>query len=166
MLRSTMVRVGLVLIALTLATAPVAAATSFRFVSPLNSDEEVPPNDSTATGFASFVISDDEQSVTYRLIVANINDVTQSHIHCGAPGVNGPVVVFLFGFDPVGVTENGILAEGTFTDANVIDRPDSLACPGGIANLDDLIEKIRTGNAYTNVHTIAIPGGEIRGLIR
>ena len=166
MLRTTTLRVGLALLALALAVSPVVAGNMSKFKSPLNSSEEVPPNDSTAAGFASFTISEDEQSITYRLIVANINDVTQSHIHCGAPGVNGPVIVFLFGFNPVGVTENGILAEGTITNANVIPRADSPACPGGVANLAELIAKIRSGNAYTNVHTIALPGGEIRGLIR
>ena len=166
MLRTTSLRVGLALIALALAVSPVVAGNSSKFVSPLNSDEEVPPNGSNAAGFASFKISADETSITYRLIVANINDVTQSHIHCGPPGVNGPVVVFLFGFDPVGVTENGILAEGTITNADVIPRDASAACPGGVANLADVIAKIRAGEAYTNVHTIALPGGEIRGLIR
>ena len=40
------------------------------------------------------------------------------------------------------------------------------ACPGGIATLADLLAKIRSGGAYTNVHTIQWPAGEIRGDIR
>jgi hypothetical protein len=76
------------------------------------------------------------------------------------------VVAFLFGFDPAGVSENGVLAEGTITAANVIPRPDSPACPGGVANFDDLIAKMRSGDAYVNVHTVAFPAGEIRGQLK
>ena len=97
---------------------------------------------------------------------ANIDDVTQSHIHCGPPGVAGPVVVFLFGFVAEGVTVNGRLSEGTITAANVIPRPDSAACPGGIADFDDLLAKMRSGDTYVNVHTIENPPGEIRGQLR
>jgi hypothetical protein len=31
--------------------------------------------------------------------------------------------------------------------------------------LDDLLEQMRAGNTYVNVHTKAHPGGEIRGQI-
>jgi hypothetical protein len=100
------------------------------------------------------------------LIVANIEGVTQSHIHCGAEGVNGPVVAFLFGPVLGGLDANGVLAQGALTNANTIPRPDSAQCPGGVANFDELIAKIRSGEAYVNVHTLANPGGEIRGQIR
>jgi hypothetical protein len=80
--------------------------------------------------------------------------------------VAGPVVVFLYGFNPVGVTVNGILAEGTITQADVIPRAASAACPGGVATLADVIDKIETGGAYANVHTLTWPAGEIRGSIR
>jgi hypothetical protein len=129
------------------------------------SDERPVPVDTNAAGNARYEISADETSITYRLIVANIDDVTQAHIHCGGPEAAGPVVAFLYGFGPT-VTQNGILAEGTITAEDVIPRPDSPACPGGVADLADLIEKIRSGEAYTNVHTVAFPGGEIRGTIR
>jgi len=57
-----------------------------------------------------------------------------------------------------------VLSEGTATSANVIARPDSPECPGGIANFEQLIAKMRAGETYTNVHTMpAFPGGEIRG---
>lgn len=55
--------------------------------------------------------------------------------------------------------------------------PNSAACPGGIATFADVLEKIRAGNAYVNVHTSDgvppnntgpgdFPGGEVRGQIR
>lgn len=167
MIRSTSLRIGLALLVLAVAALPVVAGQNWSFVSPLKGAAERPnPVDTNAAGFAKFVVNADETAVTYRLIVANIDGVTQSHIHCGGPEVAGPVVAFLFGLNAAGVTENGILAEGTITAANVIPRPDSAACPGGVANLADLIEKIRAGEAYTNVHTLTWPGGEIRGTIR
>lgn len=104
--------------------------------------------DTLAQGQAIFKLSKDGTALDFKLIVANIENVTQSHIHCGAQGVNGPVVVFLFGFLPMGVDVNGILAEGTITPENVIPRPDSESCPGGIANFEELLAKIRSGDAY------------------
>jgi hypothetical protein len=159
-------RVGLALIALAMAASPVLAGGDFNFRSPMSGDAERPiPVVTDATGVATYKLSADETELSYRLIVANIDGVTQSHIHCGGPEDAGPVVAFLFGFNAAGVTENGVLAEGTITAANVIPRADSPACPGGVANLADLVEKLRTGGAYTNVHTLEWPGGEIRGQI-
>jgi hypothetical protein len=106
----------------------------------------------------------DGGEASWRSIVSNIEDVTQAHIHCGGPAVNGPVVVFLFGLDAT-PDDQRVLSTGTFDDSDVIDRPDSAACPGGIANFDDLMEKIATVEAYVNVHTTANPGGEIRGQV-
>jgi hypothetical protein len=76
------------------------------------------------------------------------------------------VVAFLFGPVLGGLDANGVLAQGALTNANTIPRPDSAQCPGGVANFDELIAKIRSGEAYVNVHTLANPGGEIRGQIR
>jgi hypothetical protein len=33
-------------------------------------------------------------------------------------------------------------------------------------DLEDLLEAMRSGNTYVNVHTSQYPGGEIRGQIR
>ena len=136
-----------------------------NFVAPLKGREEVPPVDTKATGLAKFQLSKDGTQLDYKLIASNIQGVTQAHIHCGAPGVLGPVVIFLFGFDPAGVDSNGILAQGTLTAAGLIPLPDSPECPGGIADFDDLIERLKSGDAYANVHTLANPVGEIRGHI-
>ncbi len=131
-----------------------------------NGSGEVPANDSQGQAQAIFQLSEDGTSMDFKLNVTNIVGVTQSHIHCGAPGVNGPVVVFLYGFNAAGVDPHGTLNEGTITNANVIPRPDSPVCPGGVANLADVIEKMNNGGAYVNVHTLALPPGEIRGDIK
>jgi hypothetical protein len=57
-----------------------------------------------------------------------------------------------------GGDQNGSLSEGTFTAANLI---------GPLAGqpLSALIDAIRAGNTYVNVHTEVSPGGEIRSQI-
>jgi len=138
---------------------------------PLSGDEEVPARPTRARGTAIFHLSDDGESLAYRLVVANIENVVQSHIHLGAPGVNGPVVVFLYGVVPSGGGRvQGVLAEGTLTASDFIN---DLAG----SSMSDLIAEMLAGNAYVNVHTndgVApsntgpgdFPGGEVRGQIR
>ncbi len=142
------------------------------FVAPHSGDQEVAdvPVVTRARGQAVFQLNKEGTELRYRLIVANIENVLQAHIHCGAAGVNGPVVAFLYPDGPPAVLIpgrlNGILATGVITADDVIARPDSEACPGGVANFDELVEKLRTGGAYSNVHTEQYPPGEIRGQIR
>jgi hypothetical protein len=124
----------------------------------LKGDHEVPPNDSKGSGVAQFQLSDDGTSMHYKLVVANTENITQSHIHIGPRGANGPVVVFLYGFNAAGTSENGVLSEGDFTAANLIARP----AIGFGATMPELVAALRSGNAYVNVHTIQLPGGEIR----
>ena len=140
-----------------------------HFGTALSGREENPPVPTTARGNAIFTLSSDATELAYKLIVANIDNVTQAHIHCGPAGVNGPIVVWLYPSAPpsqlIPGTTNGILNEGIATNADVIARPDSPACPGGVADLSDVIEKLSSGGAYANVHTSAFPPGEIRGQI-
>lgn len=158
--------VCLAVLCLTMAgTASAQPPAAFHFIAPLEGEQEVPPVETTAAGLAQLQLNDDDATLHFKLLVAHIEGVTQAHVHCGAEGVNGPVVIFLFGFDPAGVSVNGIIAEGTITDADVIARPDSAACPGGVAGFDDLIAKMRRAATYVNVHTLAHPGGEIRGQV-
>lgn len=140
-----------------------------NFVAPHSGDQEVPPVETRARGLATFQLSKDGTELHYQLSVANIEDVTQAHIHCGTPDVAGPVVAFLYPPEPpaelIPGRFDGVLARGTVTESDVIPRPDSEACPGGVATLDDVLEKMRSGAAYSNVHTEAHPPGEIRGKI-
>ncbi len=166
MARRLALRLGLALIVVAIAAGPTLAA-QLRFTASLKGANERPvPVDTNAAGLARFWLNSDETEIHYKLIVANIDGVTQAHIHCGTPDVAGPVVAFLYGFNAAGVTVNGVLAEGVITQANVIARPSSAACPGGVATLADIIAKMRSGGAYANVHTLAWPAGEERGTIR
>jgi hypothetical protein len=164
-----------VIVSLT-ATATVFAD-SLKFKTKLAGANEVPPVgvviNTRAKGEAEFKLSKDGTELRYKLKVSKIENAFMAHIHLGPAGANGPIVVWLFpGTAPVpgplGVgRQNGKLAEGTITAANLV---------GPLAGhpLSDLVAAIQAGNAYVNVHTndgIAptntgpgdFPGGEIRG---
>ena len=142
-----------------------------RFFAHLSAASEVPANESIAKGQALFELSDDGSELYYTLIVANIQNVTASHIHLAPEGVNGPVVAFLYGSaPPAGGRFDGVLATGVITAADLV---------GPLAGqpLSALIDNLRAGSAYVNVHTndgVAptntgpgdFPGGEIRGQVR
>jgi len=128
----------------------------------LTGDEEVPVRDTQAQGQAIFQISPDGTSISYKLIVANIENVTQAHIHMAPFGVNGGIVVWLYPAAPpaqlIPGRTQGILGEGVITEASLV---------GALAgqSLDVLIDAIEAGNTYVNVHTEQFPPGEIRGQI-
>jgi len=128
----------------------------------LSGGEEVPPVDTRAQGQAVFQLSRDGSELSYRLIVANIQNVTQAHIHMAPRGVNGPVVAWLYPEGPptqlIPGRFNGVLATGTIT-------ADDLVGPLAGAELEELIEAMLAGNLYVNVHTSQFPPGEIRGQI-
>lgn len=117
----------------------------------------------SATGQAIFRVSADGMSMSYQLIVANITNVTVSHIHVAPVGVNGPVIVWLYPASPPPGPPtgpfSGVLASGTITGANLVG-------PMLGNSMADLIALITAGNTYVNVHTVANPGGEIRGQLQ
>ena len=129
----------------------------------LTGDQELPtPTDSRAQGQAIFTLSEDGASLHFKLVVANIENVTQAHIHGPinpATGTAG-IVVWLYPSAPPSVLipgrTQGVLAEGTITTANFM---------GGLANqpFSALIDMIEARLAYVNVHTSQFPPGEIRG---
>lgn len=87
-----------------------------------------------------------------------IRQATAAHIHLGGFGQNGPVAAFLFHSEtPRDFQPGDRIARGTLTDANVIARP------GFAPSVAALVERIRQGRAYVNLHTTAHPPGEIRG---
>lgn len=142
-----------------------------NFVAHLSGGEEVPVRETLAAGQAVFRYDAAADVLHYRLIVANIDNVVAAHIHIAPAGVNGPVVAFLAGnFPPAGGRTDGVLAQGTIGSGNLV---------GPLAGQDlaVLVESLRTGGAYVNVHTndgVAptntgpgdFPGGEVRGQIR
>lgn len=139
-----------------------SAGIPLNFRAHLSGGEEVPPVTTEATGQAIFQLSKDGTELSYKLIVANIQNVSMAHIHVAPEGVNGPVVVWLYPSGPppqlIPGRSSGILGEGVITS-------DNLVGPLVGHSLSDLVELIQAGETYVNVHTSQFPAGEIRGQI-
>jgi len=132
------------------------------FVAHLWGREQVPAVATRALGVATFEVAADGNSIRYRLEVSRAVNVQMAHIHVAPPGQNGPVVVWLYPSAPPPQLRpgrfDGELASGVITAA-------SLVGPLARQPLSALLERVRVGEAYVNVHTLAYPGGEIRGQI-
>lgn len=124
----------------------------------LTSAAEVPPVQSSASGFAELEVEEGSDNMEYGIIAINIDKVTKAHIHQGSSSEAGPVVATLFNAStPTGPT-SGELTDGFITSAN-------LEGPLQGKQLSDLIALMQNGQAYINVHTEQNPDGEIRGTI-
>ncbi len=143
---------------------------SKNFVAHCQSENEVPARDSNAQAEAIFQLSKDGSELSYKLVVANIDNVVAAHIHVAPAGVNGPIVVFLFGNASAGGGRTqGVIGDGTVTAANLIGPLTGMP-------LSALVTALRNGGAYVNVHTndgVApantgpgdFPGGEVRAQV-
>jgi hypothetical protein len=118
----------------------------------LTGSEEVPPVQTEATGTAVFIPMGMD-SVDYSVNATNIQGATAGHIHLGAKGENGPVVVTLFKYD---TPMNEVSENGTIT-------ADKLEGPLAGKQISDLAAAGNNGTLYVNVHTEQNPNGEIRG---
>jgi hypothetical protein len=107
----------------------------------LSGANEVPPVTTPATGTATVTIRPDH-TVSVKVSATGMN-ATASHIHQGAAGANGPVIV------PFTKT-----ADNTFV------------APDGAKLTDAQYDAYKAGNLYVNVHSAAYPGGEIRGQLK
>lgn len=148
-----------------LLTASGALAAQMNFRAHMASEVIVPLPagvESNAQGQAIFHLSDDEMTVDYKINVANVDHVIMAHIHrYVGDGRNGPILVWLYPSptssgpgSPTGRVD-GNLVKGSFDASNV---------RGGLT-LEQVVEMMRTGEAYVNVHTSQAPAGEINGHI-
>jgi hypothetical protein len=159
MKRITLLTLILVL-ALLAAVGSVSANGKRTFTAHLKA--EAPGVETQAVGQSIFRVSKDGQSVYYKIVVANLDDITMAHIHWQPGGGDAPPVVWLIPSGPpptlIPGTTNGILVEGTFTADDFV---------GNLAgkSVSDLVEIFHSGESYVNVHTLEYPGGEIRGNI-
>jgi CHRD domain len=163
---------GLALIAGLALVGAAVAGLNANWSAHLNGSQEVPARDTNAQGQAIFHLSPDGSALDYELIGSNIENAFMAHIHMEQPGVNGPIVVWLYPSTspvpgPLGSgRHDGILAQGTI-------MADNLVGPLAGHPLADLVNALDSGNAYVNVHTNDgvdgtntgpgdFPGGEIR----
>jgi hypothetical protein len=107
----------------------------------LSGAQEVPPVTTAATGFGTITVGDDK-SVSGSVTTSGVVGVAE-HIHDGAPGKNGPVIVPM-----------------TKSSDN------TWAIPPGAKFTDAQYDSFKAGNLYVNVHSAANKGGEIRGQLK
>jgi hypothetical protein len=128
-----------------------------------------------ATGTFDATLSADGATLTYTLTYNNLNaQVLVSHIHFGFPKETGGIMVFLCataaapapaaaGTVPTCPDTTSGTVTGSVSAANVIGPNSQGITPG--ADFDKVIQALRTGAAYANVHSTRSPGGEIRGVV-
>jgi glucose/arabinose dehydrogenase len=116
----------------------ISGAQPTLFFANLTGAQEVPANNSTATGTATLLLSPDHTSARVALNFSGLTTPESvAHIHGpGAPGTNAPVLF--------------PLPQGEFSDFLI-----SLS-PGDVQDLQN-------GLLYINVHSSTFPNGEIRG---
>jgi hypothetical protein len=106
----------------------------------LSGANEVPPVTTSAGGGGTIAIGDDG-SVSGSVTTTGIAG-TAAHIHEGAEGTNGPVIV---PFEKDG---------------------DTYKAPAGAKLTEAQMASFKAGKLYFNVHSAANPGGEIRGQLK
>lgn len=140
-----------------LVSATQAQAQVVTFSAALSGGNEVPGVVTGSVGTATVTWDTTTNAGTYRVDVYNMPvGTTASHIHVGASGVGGPVVINLT--VPAGGISNDFGLTGTFGCTNVVAR-----AAQGINSCEDFVQALLLGNTYVNVHSTANPGGEIRG---
>lgn len=106
----------------------------------LSGSEEVPPLSVPGAGSGRFTIGQDG-AVSGSATTTGVQG-TMAHIHQGARGTNGPVIVPL--------TKKG----------------DTYTAPPGAKLTAAQLQAFKAGNLYVNVHTDRNKGGEVRGQLQ
>ena len=106
----------------------------------LSGKEEVPPANTAGSGSGSFRVASDG-TITGSVATTGVAG-TMAHIHQGAKGQNGPVIVPL--------TKNG----------------DTYSVPEGRKLTPAQMESLKQGNLYVNVHSDRFKGGEVRAQLQ
>ena len=103
----------------------------------LTGAEEVPPVNASGSGSGTIRVAEDG-SVSGSVTTTGVQG-TMAHIHQGAKGQNGPVIIPL--------TKSG----------------DTYTVPAGAKLNAAQMNAFKAGGLYVNVHTAANKGGEVRG---
>ncbi|MBT8522095.1 CHRD domain-containing protein [Polynucleobacter paneuropaeus] len=107
----------------------------------LTGAQEVPPVMTSASGVGSIMVAPDG-SVSGTITTTGVEG-TMAHIHEGAMGQNGPVIVPF-----------------TKTSDNVF------SAPAGAKLTDAQLQSLKSGNLYLNVHSATNKPGEIRAQLK
>jgi CHRD domain-containing protein len=140
---------------------PAAKPGPETFQAKLDATNEVPPpslSGNTPSGSATF--KSQGNAILYKVTVTGLSSpYVAAHVHTGAPGVAGPVIVAL---TLTGGPDGSASGEGTF-DASAIKGKKADGSPMSMA---DLLAAMRSGATYVNVHTANNKPGEARGQIQ
>jgi hypothetical protein len=120
---------------------PQSLAGGVVLVAPMSGNQDVPPADPDGFGFAKVVVNPALSQICFRLSVANIAPATAAHIHSGAYGTNGPVVVPFVPPGPDGLIDGCVVVDAALAQA-IVDNPSGY---------------------YVNVHNADYPAGAVRG---
>jgi hypothetical protein len=129
-------------ITITALLAPAAEAQYYR--ANLRGSQEVPPNASTAFG-AVFLYRDGSNVAITGTFKGLESTYSASHVHNAPAGVNGPVI---WGLNP---TLDADQRGAVYT-----------APPNVLTFTADQLQALTNGTLYVNIHSNALPGGEIR----
>lgn len=146
-----MKRTAMLVLVLAVFAAPgIALAAGHEFSAELTTEDEVPPpTPSDGSGSATVTINEDG-SIAYDVEYEELTgDPVAAHIHFGAVGVAGPVML--------------PLAHGPSPFSGTLTEADFMPVEDGPQTYEEGLDAIRDGMTYVNVHTEANAPGEIRG---
>jgi hypothetical protein len=151
--------------------APANAAT-ITYEALLSGLAESPPNASPGTGLAIVVVDDVANTMEVKVSFSGLlGTTTAAHIHCcttsagtGTAGV-ATTLPYFAGF-PIGVTSGTYDNILDMTAASSYNPAFVTANGGSVASAEAAIfSGLAAGEAYLNIHTTVVPGGEIRGFL-
>ena len=138
---------------------------------PMIGYQEVPAVSSAGSGSFHATINKDDTSFDWTLSYGGEFNgaITQSHIHFAQRSVNGGITVFLrsnLGNGPAGTQAcppPPATISGTATAATMVNTAAAQGLAAG--EFDELLDAIRAGRTYANLHTTTQPGGEVRAQV-
>jgi CHRD domain-containing protein len=128
-----------------------------KFRAKLDSNNEVPPVNSTAEGVATFKLKNN--TVNTKINITGITDLSGAQILSGKKGENGQPIVDLLKKVQKTKTSGGVAVEGSFTASDFEGAMKGKA-------LSALQSAMGTNETYVNIKTKDHPDGEIRGQIK
>jgi hypothetical protein len=169
-LRTTPMRAALVVAVVAALSAAGADASgrfkSRRFHAFLDGTQEVPALSTPATGEFRATLSADGSTLTYELTYSALEGgtPTASHVHIGQPGANGGVMFFLCGGGSKPACPDGPAIVTGQVMASDVNAPAAQGIDPGA--WDEVIQAMRDGITYANIHSPKWTGGEIRGMVK
>jgi hypothetical protein len=157
---------GQVALPLFIAFAAAADDGGTRFHAELVGTQETPAIFTAGSAIFDMRVLDNDTRIEFQLTYENLTaPPLVAHVHFGQRGVSGSVSFFFCGGGgkpPCPATTSGTIT-GTVVAADVVGPAAQGIAPG---NLAAILQMIRAGFGYANMHTPLHLGGEIRGQIR